>query len=460
MLSLFRVNDPLRIGLAILLLVAVRAFWLGQGLPNLPIETYGLAIGEKMATGGHMYRDVWDNTAPISAGLYWLAVELGGKSALNLRVLALLLVAFQAALWALSLFRHQVYAEKNYVPAILYVLIALSTNEFLTLSPTLIGLTFVILALDSVFSMRNQPPDKPMFMTGLYLGLALACDMGLLPLLLLLLLGVPLVRTVDGRRFLLSLYGASMPLIMVAAYCVWHGYANDFWQNLVLGSPPSAALAQPDFSVALLALVPAVLLLGGLLIATKEGSFINFQLSCQRLVLIYVACAVLCSFWPSQLAGQRLVLALLPASFYGAYLFTLLKKRLWAELGFLLLLCWCLGQSYWQYSQTAAPAAHSEAAPTSLKGKKILVLGHAPQWYAANQLATPYLNWKLAQRHFANLDYYSTLVVVYQHFAADPPEVIIDEAGFAATLFDTLLPLGRRYRPSPQQPKHYFLVSP
>jgi hypothetical protein len=86
--------------------------------------------------------------------------------------------------------------------------------------------------------------------------------------------------------------------------------------------------------------------------------------------------------------------------------------------------------------------------------KRILVLGNDISYYFGNHLATPYLNWQLAQAHFANLDYYSGTIAVYENLKKDMPEIIIDQEGLGEKLFSKVQILQTMYE---RQGKLYFL---
>jgi deoxyadenosine/deoxycytidine kinase len=62
-----------------------------------------------------------------------------------------------------------------------------------------------------------------------------------------------------------------------------------------------------------------------------------------------------------------------------------------------------------------------------------------------NKLATPYLEWALAERHFNYLDDYANVIEVYENFRSDMPDVIIDQNGKIEELFTRIPALARYY---------------
>ena len=67
-----------------------------------------LIIGEAMKTG-HMYVDIFDSLAPLSATTYWLIVLIFGKSTLVLHILGTLLMVVQAIIFNNLTISNKVY---------------------------------------------------------------------------------------------------------------------------------------------------------------------------------------------------------------------------------------------------------------------------------------------------------------------------------------------------------------
>ena len=86
-----------------------------------------------------------------------------------------------------------------------------------------------------------------------------------------------------------------------------------------------------------------------------------------------------------------------------------------------------------------------------------MVLGDNFLPYNNNKLATPYLNWNLAQRHFNNLNQYHTTIEVYNNFRNELPEVIIDEKNFMPTLANRIPLLSNLYEKKDKQSNIFTL---
>ncbi len=462
MLTFLRINDPFRLLFVGLFLFAIRgAFW-WWGLPITVPEVGHLVIGEKLSQGAFMYAGVWDSTPPVAAGTYWLLVALFGKSVFPFQLTGVLLIVFQASLWNLILLRYTLYNEKNYVPALLYAVFMCASFDLAALSPTLLATTFLLLAADRLFSLRDRPSDSNFFLLGVYTGLASLSDLATISFLFFIIFGAANMRTIGLRQFFLILYGFGFVVSLFAGYYFWFGHFDDFVQNCLFTLIRLAPTRLLDVSVFGVLIGPSFLVLVIAIIRTfTERGFINFQVSCQTLMLFWSACALMALPLSHSLSTQNLVLFAPPFSFFATHFFLGLKKKPVAELFFILYLTLTIGVSFaslylpqsskhLDFTQLNAKIAHPE-----LLGKKVLVLGNNNRYYFQNTLATPYYDWQLAQHHFSHLDYYTVVVDIYLNFGQDPPHVIVDEANFAKHLFRQIPLLGQQYEADPRHANWY-----
>ncbi|GAB3824888.1 hypothetical protein GCM10028895_33840 [Pontibacter rugosus] len=78
---------------------------------------------------------------------------------------------------------------------------------------------------------------------------------------------------------------------------------------------------------------------------------------------------------------------------------------------------------------------HEEQVVTvPVKNSTVLVLGNDISYYAHNKPVTPYLNWKLAQRHFGRLSEYRAIFLLHENIAHEQPAYIIDKVGLMPEL--------------------------
>src|SRR5690606_34681710 len=120
------------------------------GRPVAFPELTWMIIGEKMDEGASMYIDIWDGLSPLAASTYWLIDFLFGRSLTAYQIIGLMLIIIQSAMFNGMLLRFKAYNENNYIPALIYALLMTMHFDFLTLSPALMSLTFLLAALNLV----------------------------------------------------------------------------------------------------------------------------------------------------------------------------------------------------------------------------------------------------------------------------------------------------------------------
>lgn len=465
MLSFFRINDPLRLIAVFLLLVLGRLPYLLEQTLTVS-EINWLTVGEKMALGGTLYIDIWDNIPPFFGGIYWLLHEIFGKNIVAHQILAMFLVFVQAVNFNTLLIRRDLYSEKNYLPAFLYILLALLSFDSLILSPSLLALTFLLIIFKNILSLQDSSSDEKIFNIGLWAGMMIMSDLSFLYFVLFILFGFLLFGAVTTRQILLLLYGFSLILLLAAFYFEWQGsfwlFLSHYWFNLFDFRTDSLLGIS---SIIILLAIPVLFWLLSLYQVFGKQRFINFQDNCHRLMNVWAICSVLSFFFVYRFATYRLILLAPMFAFFMTYYFLLNRKRIRAEIALWVLFLGVLGMNYASFYETGELRKYvnfdnikiETNQQTAFQDKKIVVLGDALQYYYQNQLATPYLNWELAKQHFENLDKYEPIIEVYQNFMNEKPEIIIDEAGVVPSLFNKIPLLKQNYRPSPNNSKMYLL---
>ncbi|MBB6609626.1 hypothetical protein H7F15_01115 [Pontibacter sp. Tf4] len=431
MVSYFRSILPSRIFLLILLFLAIQLplYLLFTG--GTVQELYFMLVGERLADGFAMYRQLYDDTAPISAMVYWLVDLLAGRSILTYRLVAIALLLLQALSFNSILNRYQAFATKNYIPALLYLVLGSVTYEFGMLTPLLIGHTFVILSMPYLITVsREGIENNRLFVGGFILGLAALCY---LPLGLYLLVGIFAVLLFASNTFrsiLLMLCGFLFPYAVLLTFYFYTDTLDEFlvmhlfrpWQFKV-------AFAMPPADLAKLMLLPVLVLVFSLLSSLSLPQRLVFQVKFQQVMWVWLLVAVLLSISRDEISANTFILLLPTIAYFGVFLFTSNMKRWIMNLAFMLLFTAALLIRYRDVLGLSTPLISEETIPDTPVNARVLVLGPDARYYIQNKPATPYLDWQLAQRDFGRLDTYSALFNIYQNFKAEQPDyIIVDKA--------------------------------
>ncbi|MBC5775678.1 hypothetical protein H8S95_16490 [Pontibacter sp. KCTC 32443] len=423
-------------------------------------ELLYMLIGERMADGYVMYAEIYDNTAPLSALIYWLIDLIAGRSVFTYRIVALTLVLVQALTFNFILNRHQVFATRSYIPALLYLIIGSITYEFGMLTPLLIGHTFVILSLPYFLTIsREGIENNRLFVGGFILGLAALCY---LPLSLYLLVGIFAVLLFASNTFrsvLLMLCGFVFPYAMLLTFYFYTGTLNEFtelhlfrpWQFKVTFALPPADLAK-------LMLLPLVVLSFAVMSSLSLPQRLVFQVKFQQVMWVWLLVSVLLIISRDEISANTFILLLPAIAYFGEYLFTIQVKKWILSVSFVLLLIGTLLIRYRDLLGISTLLQLSDSQlisgadlPNSPRNETVLVLGDDTRYYLQNKPATPYLNWELAQGHFGRLNEYEAVFKIYQNFKTEKPAYIIDKAGLMKELKYKLPEAFGNYKPTGEQ---------
>lgn len=468
MLTLFRINDPFRLLGVLLLLLAIRLPIIIGNFPAILPELHWMVLAESLSNGRQLYQDVWDFSGPLASGVYWTIYEVFGRSPLVLQLLAIALVFYQGAIFNWVLVQRDIFNEKTYIPALLYVIFMSLSFDFFTLSPVLMALTFLLLTAHKLFSLTDRKgADPEIFKMGLFLGIASMLYLPSVLFFIMVFLGLAFFRVTSARHLMLILFGF---LLIVSGYTIYYlftGSVSAFYQQYLLSliTYPQSIIHVELLEMAWLTIIPGILIFFGISRTLSERGFVNFQMNCQRLMLVWLIPAVLSLFFTPRLAPFQLIVLIPPVVFFVTHWLLLIRKRLVAELLFILsslaviFICY---NSLFNYIPQIRKLDYEgllvKASPIQEENQKVLVLGDAMEHFQQNYLVTPYLNWPLARRHFDHLDDYQNMSKVYDNISKDYPAIIIDEVQLATQLFDHFPILASKYKRSAKNEKLYYLV--
>ncbi|MDW7694399.1 hypothetical protein R9C00_06590 [Flammeovirgaceae bacterium SG7u.111] len=465
MLSFFRINDPFRVIGVFLIMLMIRLPMILSGTSLTLPELNWMLLGEQLGWSVSMYSDVWDNTGPLTAAVYWLVDSLFGKSQLAYQSIAMLIGISQAFTFNRFLVRARVFNENTYIPAFLYMLFISISFDFWTLSPVLLSMSFLLLVLRNLFLLDEETLSQEIFKTGLYLAIATLFYAPSFLFLFLTLVVFAMYRTSSARFLLMVVYGFLFVFIIFFTFLFYRGAVNDFVEQYIISYFTIRVVYISWQDMIALTLLPAAIMLFGAFKTFTERGFVNFQVNCQQVMVLWIiTCAVSLLLNPVVAPFQLIVFA--PAfAFFLTHYFLLIKKRLVAEIQFILLPVLLIFFCY-NNIQNIIPDLDfvSYARLTTQKvegfdeGKKVLVLGNNTSYYLNNTSTSPYLNWKLSLKHFDQMNRYSILLSIFDHLEAEPPEVIVDEANVAEELFDKMPLLAKKYKQA-EGTNYYYRVN-
>lgn len=457
MLSFFRVNAAYQLLVLLVILFLVRIPVLTGNTPLLIPELQWMLLGEQLSKGFGLYDGIWDSTAPLSAATYSAIHWIFGRSGSAYHLLAYGVAAFQILYFNVIMSRQNVYAERNYIPGFIYLIVLNLSFDCTTLSPALMATTFLLLALGTLLKQLDREGMKDELLeVGFYIGIATLFYPPCICFILWAVLALLLYSGASFRQHVMNILGFLFPIIIANLYFFLDGRYEAFSRNFLAMIFQIRQYDLNDFQTLIaVLLLPALFAVLGFLKLIKFGRYTNFQSRVQQVMALYVGAALLSIGLMTFLAPMQFVLFSPALAFFGAYFFELYSRKRWIQE--VSLMIYAIGSGLIFYL-TLMPAFSNSVVklegltvkpvqlPAEIREKRVLVVGASMGEYLDNYPATPYLNWNLARYDLENLDRYGNVINILRNFEQDLPEYIIDRQNLVPKLFKRIPALGRKYQ--------------
>ena len=215
-----------------------------------------MLVGEQMNRGFMLYRDIWDNISPLSGMVYWAIDSLFGRSQLAYQAAAAMISVFQILYFNYVIRARDVFSEKTYVPGVIYALFLSVSFDLATLSPMLMGSTFLLLAWGAMLTMlQRRQITNDIFEMGLYIGIA---TLFYLPMALFSIWAFVCLLFYTGtsfRQHILGFFGSVFPLLMVVLFFYLNNGVEDVNRNLLTSVFQVRQYNLNDFSALIITLI-------------------------------------------------------------------------------------------------------------------------------------------------------------------------------------------------------------
>jgi hypothetical protein len=455
MLSFFKVNAVYQIFSLLILLILIRVPVYLVGLPELIPELQWMLVGEQINKGFVMYSEIWDNTAPLSALVYAGLDGIFGRSQTVYQLAALAVASFQIIYFNVIINNRDIFAKRNYVPGLIYLLFLNISFDCCTLSPVLMATTFVLMAFGTMVRQisRLQATDE-VFEIGFLIGVA---SLFYPPACIFVLWAIASLMFFSGatlRQHSLSIFGFLFPLLLTALFFYLDGTFEAFSRNFISSVFQIRQYNLNDFKTLLATLLlPFGLGILGFLRLVNAFGFNNFQIRCQQVMMLWAIAGIVSIGLMPFLAPMQFLIFVPALAFFTINFFNTFKKQWLAELIFLGAFSAILLIHYQAVYSTGSEGfvqlknlKLGQKVDVKIQNKRVLVLGDGMEEYKNNYAATPYLNWNLAKYELENLDNYDNVISILRNFEKDSPEIIIDKVNLAPKLFKRIPALERRYK--------------
>lgn len=452
MFQFFKVNDPFRIiGVAFFLLLWTALYlFFSTDLLTKPQLSW-MVLGERLSDGFLLYQEVLDDTAPLSAGVFMWIDRLFGRSLLAYEILGRLLIIFQVILWNRTMIRYRVFTENTYLPAIVLLSLFHLSFDMLSLSPALLGSTFLILALSQLFSQTvlQKESSESTLLIGIYGGLATGFhSIYVLFLPFLIVVGIA-ISGFSFRQLMLSLTGYFLPILLISVYYFWvdglEGYL-EIWP-LFLQSKPY--LYQPLEWIGVLLAFPLLLAFLGYFIGSLASSATINQQKQRQIMIFWLLFAGASLFFSKRQATYQLVIILPVLSYLITRFFLVIQKKLILQLSFfsLVVLLPLISWKFFGNNDFIQKNYRVEELSNSLPtDKSILILGDEIGAYLNHPLGGPFLNYHLSKVYLDQEKNLSQRAHLFELIHSQQPQLVLDPNGDFSRLLEQYPELKRNYQ--------------
>ncbi len=442
MLRLFKSNDPYLLVVVFVVLLIIRSIGWIYGFPYSAFELKWMLIGERLAGGFKMYAETYDYTGPLAAYTYKGLYLLGGRSRVLPQVVSMFFIIFQAGILNSILLRNKAFDDNNYLPSFFYVLLATSIADSAVLSPLLMSMTFILLALNNIFRrIDNEVKDELFLYAGIYLGIASLFYLPAAGFFLIFLLSLLLFSSPALRRLLLFLYGSLLPYLICLAYFYWSGDHWDFIDSFFRGWFDDTAIGM-EWNLLLKNIAVAFAFLAFLIIAViLRLRLTNYQEKILQVMLLLVLGAAM-AVWADVHLGVHQMMLLVPTiSFFLTHYISTLRKKIWKVVVPYLIVGFLLVAPYIFYADTENDLAPFKRNPET----SLMLMGSDLAKYNQYRIAGPFIDEKLSLDWIERLEYYQSSEKVFSTLNSSSPDIIQDDWGVIDSVFNRFPILEEQY---------------
>ncbi len=406
-----------------------------------------MLLGERLGQGYYLYQDIIDDNGPLSAGFFTFIDLLFGRSLLAYEVVGRILISFQILYWNSMLIKFKAFDVNTYLPAIIMAALFHFSFDLLSLSPALLGSTFLILSLGQLFSQTVLQKDtsESTLLIGIYAGLATGFHPNYILFLPYMIFTGIAISSFSFRQLMLSLVGYFLPLLLITLFYFW----NDGLEEAIQIWPLTFLSEKYEYQSLLdwlfLGIFPLLLAIAGYFMATVlRGSTINQQKQ-RQLVIIWLLFSVAQFFIIKKQAAYQLVILIPGLTYLITQFFLNIRKEIIAKLAFYLLVLGLPSVALWYWQQKITGSEYFVGQSEVKYSGNILVLGDDLSPYLNGKLGGPFLNYRLSKLYLEQDRDLREKARLFQMLQKQKPTTVVDPNGEFEKLFRQFPALESQY---------------
>lgn len=408
-----------------------------------------MVLGERLGDGNFLYQDVIDDTGPLSAVFFRLVDSLLGRSRMVYEILGRIIIVFQIVYWSAILGKYRVFEENTYLPAVIMLVLFHTSFDLLILSPTLLGSSFLVLALGLLFSQTvlQKENSESTLLIGIYGGLAAGFYPNYVLFLPYMIVAGIAISGFSFRQLMLSLVGYFLPILLIGVYYFWNDglkAAFDVWPLIF----ESEDYILQDYSawIPLVALPILMGLTGYVLSAVIRSSTINQQKQ-RQLMVIWIIFLVIEVFFFKIQAAYQLVIFIPGLTYLIMQFFIFGGKGIFAKISLFLFVLGMPIFAFWYSSNTIEenPGYFVKNSPPLEYQGTVMILGEDLSPFLKSKMGGPFLNYKLSKLYIEQDRDLPQRAELFQLLQTEKADVILDPNGLFAKILEDYPELKKQY---------------
>ncbi len=453
MLRYFRINDPYRL-IILLILLILTGLPLLIDLPDMTLqELKDMVVGEEI---GHklLYVEIIDATPPMMAAVDGALDFIFGRSLLARHIFALFIIFFQAAYFGILLINNKAYNESNYVPALVFGLLCFFSFDLLAVSPELLASTMLLLALNNLFKEIEFRVDRDSIVLnlGVFIGIASMFAFSYTVFLFGAIFLMIVFARASFRKISLMLFGYGLvhAILITVYYC--YEQTGELWTNFYVANLNHLSVSLMGMnSIFFLGALPVTYFVFSLFMLTRAARFTRYQAQLFQAIFLWLAIAILQVWLAPERTAHSFFPFIPPFAYFISHYLLLINRKWIAEIMLWIFMMGLLAVNYLSYYHILRRVDYSTLFPVSspyekmATNKKVMILGHDPSLYLHNRLSGYFLDWELSKAYFEQPDYFEHITKINRALTLDPPDMIIDERGLIPKIAERIPLFDNKY---------------
>jgi hypothetical protein len=439
------------VGLLVVMLIIYLPLFVDPPATTRP-EFTSVMVGEKQNEDFQMYTEVVDYSAPLGAWFQEGVDTVYGRSMLARHITAFFVLFLQSAFIGIMFINRKVFTENTYIPSFLFFVLCLFSFDTLALSNELIGLIFLLLAINNLFKeieFRVQR-DETIFNLGLFVSIASLFSFAYIVYLFCTILILVFFTRTAARKFLLLLFGFLLPHLLVISISYLTGVLSELWSYYyVYNLSFDRNVWITAGSLFWLSIIPVLYFVVSVVMLNREARFSKYQSQLLQVMFLWIGFSFLYILYCKDLRPQNLMVFIPALTFLFTHFFLFIRRKKFVEMNSWVLFLGIITVSYLSRYDNIGYVNYSklflQPVQDEIRNKRIVVLGSQVALYQQNRLATPYLSWELSENIFRSPEYYESVTQVYHHFKNDPPDVIVDSENLMKPFLDRMPEIRKQY---------------